>query len=46
MTLNPQVNLRKANPELAWGGPQLGQIIRIPVPQMIVDYTSIHYIEQ
>jgi len=27
--------IRNANPELGWGGPKSGQVIRIPVPQVI-----------
>lgn len=27
--------IRNANPELAWGGPNAGQVIRIPLPQVV-----------
>lgn len=33
-----QVNIqdiRNANPELGWGGPKTGQVIRIPLPQVV-----------
>ena len=28
-------DIRKANPELGWGGPKTGQVIRIPLPQVV-----------
>jgi len=28
-------DIRAANPELGWGGPQTGQVIRIPLPQVV-----------
>ena len=28
-------DIRNANPELAWGGPKTGQVIRIPLPQVV-----------
>jgi len=31
----PVEEIREANPELGWGGPKAGQIIRIPQPQVI-----------
>lgn len=28
-------DIRNANPELGWGGPKSGQVIRIPLPQLV-----------
>jgi len=28
-------DIREANPELGWGGPKTGQVIRIPLPQVV-----------
>lgn len=28
-------DIRNANPELGWGGPKTGQVIRIPLPQVV-----------
>jgi LysM repeat protein len=28
-------DIRTANPELGWGGPKTGQVVRIPLPQMV-----------
>jgi LysM repeat protein len=33
-------DIRNANPELGWGGPKTGQVIRIPLPQ-VVDHPNI-----
>ena len=31
----PVDEIRNANPELGWGGPKSGQVIRIPLPQVV-----------